>query len=93
MIFKIEDIVFQNDRYFMLFHNKDAEILAELQCLDIYADNIKIKRLSHCEVSEILRIPDFTVLESKENLSELERIFRKIRLVEICTCVKNVNYK
>ncbi|WP_123862104.1 hypothetical protein [Chryseobacterium artocarpi] len=93
MIHKIEDIVFQNDRYFMLFQDNDAESLAGLTCMDIYVDNIKIKRLSNCEVSEILTIPDFTVLESKENLSELERIFRKARLVEICTCVKNVNYK
>lgn len=93
MIFKIEDLVFQNDRYFILLSSKDADKLAELNCLDIYADNIKIKRLSGCLVSEILKIPDFTVLESKENLSELERIFRKTKLVEICTCVKNVNYK
>ncbi|MBL3549161.1 MULTISPECIES: hypothetical protein [Chryseobacterium] len=93
MIFKIEDIVFQNDRYFILLNDKDAEKLALISCLDIYADNTKIKRLQGCIVSEILKIPDFTVLESKEDLSELERIFRKIRLVEISTCVKNVNKK
>lgn len=93
MIFKIEDIVFQNDRYFILFQDEDAKNLAGRDCLDIYADNLKIKRISDCKVSEILKIPNFTVLESRENLSELERIFRKVRLVEICTCVKNVNYK
>lgn len=93
MIFKVEDIVFQNDRYFILFQDENAKNLAGIACLDIYADNIKIKRISDCEVSEILKIPTFTVLESRENLSELERIFRKVRLVEICTCVKSVNYK
>lgn len=93
MIFKIEDLVFQNDRYFILLANKDAENLAEMTCLDIYADDIKVKRLSGCSVSDIVRMPDFTVLESKENLSELEQIFRKTKLMEICTCVKNVNNK
>lgn len=93
MIFKIADLVFQNDRYYILLANKDAENLAGITCLDIYADNIKVKRLSGCGVSDIVRIPDFTVLESKENLSELERIFRKTKLMEICTCVKNVNNK
>ncbi|MDR6546474.1 hypothetical protein J2810_002533 [Chryseobacterium rhizosphaerae] len=93
MIFKIEDLVFQNDRYFILLSNKEAEQLAEINCLDIYADNLKIKRISGCQISEIVKVPDFTVLESKENLSELEQIFRKTKLVEICTCDKNVNYK
>lgn len=93
MIFKIEDLVFQNDRYFLLFASREAEDLATMSCLDIYADNIKIKRLSGCHVSEILSIPDFTVLESQENLSELEWVFRKTKLTEICTCDKKVNYK
>ena len=93
MIFKIEDLVFQNDRYFILLTNKNAEKLAELNCLDIYADNIKMMRLSGCRVSEIVKIPDFAVLESKEDLSELEQIFRKTKMMEICTCVKNVNNK
>lgn len=93
MIFKIEDLVFQNDRYFLLIRGDDAEKLRAENCLDIYADNLKIKRLTACYVSEILSIPGFTVLESKENLSGLERIFRKTMLTEICTCDKNVNQK
>lgn len=93
MIFKIEDLVFQNDRYFILLRSREAEHLATVTCLDIYADNINIRRLTGCHVSEIFRIPDFTVLESRENLSEVERIFRKTRRMEICTCDKNVNNK
>lgn len=93
MIFRIEDIVFQNDRYYLLFTEMEAEKMTDMTCLDIYADHVKIKQLSSCSLSEILKIPGHVVLETKENLSELERIFRKSKVVEICTCIKNVNHK
>jgi len=85
MTFIIKDIVFQSDRYFLLFNGQidDVESISK-NVWKIYVDGEKRYDDLYFTISEILQIPEMTVLESKQNLNELERVFRKTKEVKIC---------
>lgn len=90
MLLTLKDIVFQNDRYFLLLDENLMFFSKKGNSCQIYIDNEKYCDLTDAEISEILIIPDKTVLESKQNLNELERIFRKTRSVKIHIQESNV---
>lgn len=86
MSYILEDIVFQNDRYFLLFSDVKAleltvfsgekYIIGEQECMGTFF---------HCAVSEILKFPDRIVLETKENLNNAENKFHRSKVVKIAT--------
>lgn len=82
MTFQIIDLVFQNDRYFLLFNDLEAVKITESnERWQIIADDIFIQEISDCKQSEIIKVTDKVILESKTNLSSLENQFRKKRKV------------
>ncbi len=90
MFFVLKDIVFQNDRYFLLFDKADELMNRKGNIYEIYVDDRIYGELPDAEMSKILMIPDHSILESKQNLNKLEGIFRKTRQVKICLKDRNV---
>ncbi|MGG5207408.1 hypothetical protein ACQWU4_00575 [Chryseobacterium sp. MIQD13] len=75
------DIVFQNDRYYLLFDDEkilDSTISGEWH---VYADGDYLCSVSNCKVSEQLKVPGRIFLETQENLNKLENIFRRLKNV------------
>lgn len=82
MTFQLIDLVFQNDRYYLLFNELDAIKIAESnQTWQIIADDILVQEINDCKQTEIIKVTDKIILESKTNLSQLENHFRKKRKV------------
>ncbi|WP_282631034.1 hypothetical protein [Empedobacter sedimenti] len=82
MTFQLIDLVFQNDRYYLLFNELDAIQIAESnQTWQIIADDILVQEINDCKQTEIIKVTDKIILESKANLSQLENHFRKKRKV------------
>ncbi|MGV0923001.1 hypothetical protein [Empedobacter tilapiae] len=82
MTFQLIDLVFQSDRYYLLFNDLDAIKIAESnQTWQIIADDIFVQEINDCKLSEILKVTDKVILESKTNLSQLENHFRKKRKI------------
>ncbi|UWX62073.1 hypothetical protein N0B40_07215 [Chryseobacterium oranimense] len=76
------DIVFQNDRYYLLFD--DERILKAMATREwyVYAEEEEyICSIKNCKVSELLKVPGKIFLETQENLNKLENIFRKLKNV------------
>lgn len=82
MTFQLIDLVFQNDRYYLLFNELDAIQIAESnQTWQIIADDILVQEINDCKQTEIIKVTDKIILESNANLSQLENHFRKKRKV------------
>lgn len=81
MTFQLIDLVFQNDRYYLLFNDLEAIKITESKRWQIIADDICVQEIDDCKQSEIIKITDKVILESKANLSQLENQFRKKRKV------------
>lgn len=75
------DIVFQSDRYYLLFD--DEKILETTVSSEwyVYADGEYVCSVSNCKVSDLLKVPGKIFLETRENLNKLENIFRKMKNV------------
>ncbi|MBD8082509.1 hypothetical protein [Chryseobacterium caseinilyticum] len=88
MIYLLEDIVFQNDRYFLLFSENEATELVDFPGEKyIITEHECIGKFYHCEISQILKFPDKIVLETKENLNNAENKFRRSKVVQIATSI------
>lgn len=88
MSYLLEDIVFQNDRYFLLFSEEEAKELANFsEEKYIITEQDCIGKFYHCEISQILKFPNKIVLETKENLNNAENKFRKSKVVKIATSI------
>lgn len=72
------DIVFQNDRYYLLFDDESILTLTAPAEWYIYADGEYWCSVGSYKVSELLNVPGKIVLETQENLNKLENIFRKL---------------
>ena len=84
MTIQLIDIVFQNDRYYLLFDDNNAlEISTNTDEWYVYADNEYLCNISECNVSGVLKIPGKIILETKINLNMLENCFRKMKSVKI----------
>ncbi|SHH32595.1 hypothetical protein SAMN05421866_2610 [Chryseobacterium oranimense] len=81
MTIPLLDIVFQNDRYYLLFD--DERILQAMDTREwyVYAEEEYICSIKNCKVSELLKVPGKIFLETQENLNKLENIFRKLKNV------------
>ncbi|AQW95433.1 hypothetical protein CMT56_16170 [Elizabethkingia anophelis] len=84
MTIQLIDIVFQNDRYYLLFDDNNAlEISTNTNEWYVFADDEYLCDISGCNVSETLKIPGKIILETKINLNKLENRFRKMKSVKI----------
>lgn len=82
----LEDIVFQNDRYYLLFSDEAAKSLADTDAVKyVIGEDGCIARLHHCETSSVLKIANKIVLETKENLSAVESRIRKNEQLKIAS--------
>ncbi|MCJ8155696.1 hypothetical protein MKJ01_18230 [Chryseobacterium sp. SSA4.19] len=88
MTYILEDIVFQNDRYFLLFsEDKARELTTSSVEKYIIGEHECIGKFFNCAVSEILKFPDKIVLETKENLNNAENKFRRNKVVKVATSI------
>lgn len=84
MTIQLIDIVFQNDRYYLLFDDNNAlEISTNTNEWYVFADDEYLCDISGCNASETLKIPGKIILETKINLNKLENRFRKMKSVKI----------
>lgn len=75
------DIVFQNDRYYLLFDDEKALQINGPEEWYVYADGKYICSVHHCKISELLKVPGKYFLETLENMNKLENTFRKLKNV------------
>jgi hypothetical protein len=76
------DIVFQNDRYYLLFDHEDSlETVKASDIWYVYTDGEYLCCANGCTISEILKVQGKIVLETKTNLNLLENLFRKFKNV------------
>ena len=86
MKFRLDDIVFQNDRYYLLFSDLGASKLSEVSKEKlILAENSFFGKITDCHISQGLSIANKIILESDDNLNKLENAFRKLKNVYITT--------
>lgn len=86
MKYRLDDIVFQNDRYYLLFNDLGAYKLSENSNDKlIITDEENIGKITDCHISQALSVSEKVVLESKDNLNRLENAFRKLKNVYITT--------
>ncbi|CAM2853826.1 hypothetical protein DRF59_01000 [Chryseobacterium flavum] len=78
MTVQLLDIVFQNDRYYLLFEDERILKVTVPAEWHIYADGEYWCTVGSCKVSELLNVPGKIVLETQENLNKLENIFRRL---------------
>ncbi|AQW92115.1 hypothetical protein HZP42_11360 [Elizabethkingia anophelis] len=91
MTIQLIDIVFQNDRYYLLFDDNNAlEISTNTNEWYVFTDDEYLCNISECNVSEALKIPGKIILETKINLNKLENRFRKIKSVKITSDKINI---
>ncbi|MCL1670018.1 hypothetical protein M2T82_18300 [Elizabethkingia ursingii] len=84
MTIQLIDIVFQNDRYYLLFDDNNAlEISTNTSEWYVYTDNEYLCNINECNISETLKVPGKIILETKINLNKLENRFRKMKSVKI----------
>lgn len=84
MEFQLSDLVFQNDRYYLLFNDLDAtEISLGTVIWHIFINDEYYEKLEECKISDKVRVNNKTVLETFQNLNKLEYGFRKMRSVTI----------
>ena len=90
MTIPLLDIVFQNDRYYLLFD--DEKILETIISNEwyVYADGEYLCSVNNCKVSELLKVPGKFFLETRENLNKLENNFRKLK--NVILSADKINY-
>jgi len=82
MTIPLLDIVFQNDRYYLLFdHESSLETVKVSDIWYVYTDGEYLCTVNGCKISEVLKVNDKIVLETKTNLNLLENLFRKFKNV------------
>jgi hypothetical protein len=77
------DIVFQNDRYYLLFDDEKILEPPVTREWHVYADGEYTCSINNCKVSELLKVPGKFFLETRENLNKLENNFRRLKNVTL----------
>ncbi|MDN5395371.1 MAG: hypothetical protein L0G39_14090 [Chryseobacterium sp.] len=81
MTIPLLDIVFQNDRYYLLFDDERILETSVSKEWYLYADGNYVCSIDNCKVSELLKVPGKIFLETRENLNQLENSFRRLKNV------------
>jgi hypothetical protein len=90
MTIPLLDIVFQNDRYYLLFDDEKILEAPAAREWHVYAEGQYICSVSNCKVSELLKVPGKIFLETRENLNKLENSFRRLKNVTLSSDKINI---
>jgi len=84
------DIVFQNDRYYLLFDDEKILEAPFDKEWHVYADGEYLCPVSNCKVSGLLKVPGKIFLETRDNLNKLENSFRRLKNVTLSSDKINI---